>query len=844
MIYPLVVQRMIHTTPTHFFSLQGKVLKKQRSGESTTQEAMAEETAAAAAAPTEPAAAATTPSPTPTPAPAPAPASAPAPAPAPAPASAQPPAPAPAPDADAELGAAPADAGTGAPGPAADAVRTAAPARAWDHSNRKVIVHYVEKFMKPRQVKALVDGWLTDAGAEGQPPEVRSIDIEATRKPPRHPWLQVTVKEEGMVEPFLRLINGTPRRNKKGGLMVAKRAGDGSDRGSGNKRSRDGRRGGGDDDEARKRARAEDGKPRTADEVRDKLTPLWSKPYANQLEIKKINLINKCAIKILKEVRGKFLTLSRQAKFNQHRENPPSLYDWITAPMGINILDVIPSPKKTEYRNKCELTFGFRNVKSEEVKDQAMGGGEDDSKPGPSNGGEVIRVPSVGFLPFGWRNDVASPHVLQNVGAEVCGIADILDEFLQASPLPPYQCLEHRGFWRYLTIRSSARTGQVMIIVVHAPPEGGVGKRECGSDSYSRELFETEKARLVQALTSGPVPMPARDLPKLEVSEDGVGEPLDGQEKAPTYTVSSIFFQEYGGLSNPTPNDPVQHVYGAKYIEERLGKNTFQISPGAFFQVTTEGAEVLYDEAAKLVKEVSIDSSGTLLLDVCCGTGTIGLHCMKEGVAGRVLGVDISEPAIEDAKANAKRNGFNEDGKTRFVASRAEMALAEELKKEMGDAPIVAVVDPSREGLHPDVIKALRYSRQIQRIVYVSCNPTGSLVKDAGMLCAPPTKKYKGFPFKPTSARPVDMFPLTSHCELVVCFDRMTEDECGGGSNKKADEVTPKEDAPKEDAPKEDVPKKVRPSSIAPKENLEKEDSPTENIANQTKKEAIEVTEK
>jgi tRNA (uracil-5-)-methyltransferase len=148
-----------------------------------------------------------------------------------------------------------------------------------------------------------------------------------------------------------------------------------------------------------------------------------------------------------------------------------------------------------------------------------------------------------------------------------------------------------------------------------------------------------------------------------------------------------------------------QHAYGKLALEEKLGKCTFQISPGAFFQVNTEGAEILYDFVVKQVKEVTSDPKQTLLLDVCCGTGTIGLTCMKEGVVGRVLGVDISEPAIDDAKRNAEKNGWpSEDAggdsalvTTRFVASRAEQALASEMNEiRKGSFPIVAVVDPGR----------------------------------------------------------------------------------------------------------------------------------------------------
>lgn len=91
----------------------------------------------------------------------------------------------------------------------------------------------------------------------------------------------------------------------------------------------------------------------------------------------------------------------------------------------------------------------------------------------------------------------------------------------------------------------------------------------------------------------------------------------------------------------------VQHVYGKEYIEERLLQCIFQISPGAFFQVTTEGAEVLYKVIVDKLKEVTPKPQDTLLFDVCCGTGTIGLTCLKEGAVGSVVGIDISAPAIK-----------------------------------------------------------------------------------------------------------------------------------------------------------------------------------------------------
>jgi tRNA (uracil-5-)-methyltransferase len=224
----------------------------------------------------------------------------------------------------------------------------------------------------------------------------------------------------------------------------------------------------------------------------------------------------------------------------------------------------------------------------------------------------------------------------------------------------------------------------------------------------------------------------------------------------------------------------------------------FQISPGAFFQVNTEGAEILYKLVVDKIREIVPDPARTLLFDVCCGTGTIGLTCLKAGVVGQVVGVDISEPAIMDAKRNALLNGYSTEMSddtmladdapvTRFVASRAELVLAREIhrakqqQRHNDGSPdklqFVAVVDPAREGLHADVIKAIRSNNQICHLIYVSCNPTATLVRDAALLCSPPTKRYTGRPFRIVGATPVDMFPLTNHCEMVMTFHRLGDDD-------------------------------------------------------------------
>ena len=129
-----------------------------------------------------------------------------------------------------------------------------------------------------------------------------------------------------------------------------------------------------------------------------------------------------------------------------------------------------------------------------------------------------------------------------------------------------------------------------------------------------------------------------------------------------------------------------------------------------------------------------------------------------------------------DANANVTLNNISN---VSFINDKAESVMRELLtthKKNSTDVDeLVAIVDPPRGGLHLDVIRALRACEPLQRIVYVSCNPSGTLVSDITRLCGPTTKGIEGTAFHPTYAVPVDLFPNTPHAELVVVLDRLPE---------------------------------------------------------------------
>jgi len=190
-------------------------------------------------------------------------------------------------------------------------------------------------------------------------------------------------------------------------------------------------------------------------------------------------------------------------------------------------------------------------------------------------------------------------------------------------------------------------------------------------------------------------------------------------------------------------------LYGPGYIEDTLCGLKFRLSARSFYQVNHHQAQRLYEAA---ISQAGITKDDTVL-DLYCGVGTITL-CMAR-VAGKVIGVEVIEQAVEDARANAKRNGI--ENAEFFCGDAGEAALALEAKGVRAD---VVVVDPPRKGLNADAIEALaRFAPR--RIVYVSCDPA-TLARDVALL------KGRGYALK--NAMAADLFPKCAHIESIACL--------------------------------------------------------------------------
>ena len=198
-------------------------------------------------------------------------------------------------------------------------------------------------------------------------------------------------------------------------------------------------------------------------------------------------------------------------------------------------------------------------------------------------------------------------------------------------------------------------------------------------------------------------------------------------------------------------------LWGRDWLEEELCGRTFRLSVPSFFQVNRAQTEVLYHRALDFAGLTGRET----VVELYCGIGTISLTLA--GRAGQVIGVEAVPQAVEDAKENARRNGLAH--KTRFECGDAA-ELAAELAGE-GVRPDVAVVDPPRKGLVPEVVDAVARMAP-GRVVYVSCDPA-TLARDV--------KRFGALGYAPARAEAVDLFPRTAHVETCVLLTHQRSTE-------------------------------------------------------------------
>ena len=279
-----------------------------------------------------------------------------------------------------------------------------------------------------------------------------------------------------------------------------------------------------------------------------------------------------------------------------------------------------------------------------------------------------------------------------------------------------YHRLSHEGFLRHLLVRKAAKTGEILVALV----------------TTTQSPWKAETASGLQELIDGFCTL-------LQ------GLSLDG-------TLTGVLHMENDSIADVVQSDKTRILYGKDYFYEELLGLEFRITPFSFFQTNSLGAEVLYETARSYIGKLS-GGKESVVFDLYSGTGTIAQ--LMAPVAGKVIGVEIVEEAVEAAKENAALNGLTN---CEFLAGDVLKVL-----DDITEKPDFIILDPPRDGIHPKALpKIINYG--VERIVYISCKPT-SLVRDLAVFLE------NGYRVEKATA--VDQFPWTANVETICLLSKL-----------------------------------------------------------------------
>ena len=353
------------------------------------------------------------------------------------------------------------------------------------------------------------------------------------------------------------------------------------------------------------------------------------------------------------------------------------------------------SPKAYEYRNKMEFSFG------------------DEYKDGPL---------ALGMHKRGSFYDIVTVADCEIVDADYRLILQSVRDYFARAKVSFFHRMSHEGYLRHLLVRKASRTGEILVALVTT-----------SQDPWQGETA-VEGSLDVDALITG-----FKDL-LLSLEQD---RKLAGK-------FAGILHITNDSIADVVQSDRTELLYGQEYFYEELLGLKFKISTFSFFQTNSYSAEVLYQTARDYVGDLG--GSDKTVFDLYSGTGTIAQ--LMAPAAGKVIGVEIVEEAVEAAKKNAAANGLDN---CEFIAGDVLKVL-----DEVEEKPDMIILDPPRDGIHPKALpKIIAYG--VDHIVYISCKPT-SLVRDLEVFLE------NGYCVDKAVA--VDQFPWTANVETVVLLSK------------------------------------------------------------------------
>ena len=379
------------------------------------------------------------------------------------------------------------------------------------------------------------------------------------------------------------------------------------------------------------------------------------------------------------------------------KESTLSLFKRIGKVTNIEELfdELVTSPNVFHYRNKME--YGFSAIGYDRINKTD------------------VDIFTLGFKRRGvwWMGD----NLNKDSGLFDTLVEDnikVIRKYCEASGLPPWHGPKREGFFRFFVVRKSYKTNRLLFNLVTTSKD--LNKFDLNAFSeFLQDIFKERFAGLVHSIND--------ETGDRTLATSGSSKLIAGENKI---------------------------------VEELLGLN-FEISMKSFFQTNPKSAEKLYLKVLDYALENKESIDNSIVMDLFCGTGTIGQILASKSTNTKIIGVDIVASAIKDAEKNAKRNNI---AGLKFYTADVGKFLYEH--PEYKNKIRTIILDPSRAGIAPKTLQKI-IAINADRMVYVSCNPA-TQARDTVELI------NSGYEIKKISL--VDQFPHTSHIETVVLFEK------------------------------------------------------------------------
>lgn len=213
--------------------------------------------------------------------------------------------------------------------------------------------------------------------------------------------------------------------------------------------------------------------------------------------------------------------------------------------------------------------------------------------------------------------------------------------------------------------------------------------------------------------------------------------------------IVSIYISLNNKKTNVALGEKNIFIWGEKVLQEEIEGIHFNISPKSFFQINLQQTKKLYKIGIESFKDIESKN----IVDAYSGTGTIAMILSKK--AKKVYAIELVESATKDGEKTAKENNISN---IEFINGDVEIKLDELIKS--GKEIDAIIFDPPRKGIDENSLIATA-EKNIKELVYISCNPS-TFARDAEIL--------NRYGYKIDTVQPVDMFPGTSHIEVVGRF--------------------------------------------------------------------------